>query len=157
MVSPPPGFFAPAGSSSAFCGPGCSGPVPGLLAAALSSLGAASAGAAGSGSGASLCEFRKAMTFARSCGLLRPAKVILVPGANFFGLASQALILSQFHVPPTPERAGEKGNPWPLPTGSPMTPQRFGPSALAPPLSALWQAVHFLKTCSPAAASALAR
>ena len=45
----------------------------------------------------------------------------------------------------------------PLPIGSPSTPHRFGPSALAPPLSALWQAVHFLKTCSPLAASARPR
>src|ERR671912_2984403 len=100
MASPPPGFFAPAGSSSAFCGPGCSGPVPGLLAAALSSVGAAaaSAGAAGTGSGDASRELRKAMTLARSCGLLSPAKVIFVPGANFFGLASQALIVSQSQV-----------------------------------------------------------
>ena len=39
------------------------------------------------------------MTLARSSGLLRPAKVILVPGAYFFGLASQALIASQSQLP----------------------------------------------------------
>ena len=85
------------------------------------------------------------MTLARSCGLLRPAKVILVPGANFFGLGSQALRLSQFQVPPTPASAGEKAKPRPFPIGSPSTPHRFGPSALAPPLSALWHASALLE------------
>ena len=98
------------------------------------------------------------MTFARSSGLLRPAKVILVPGANFLGLASHSLIVFQSQVPPWLASASEKAKPCaPLPTGSPMTPHRFGPSAFAPPLSALWQAVHFLKTCSPFVGSADAR
>ena len=43
------------------------------------------------------------------------------------------------------QRVGES-EARPLPTGSPSTPHRFGPSWLAPPLSALWQAAHFLKT-----------
>ena len=51
------------------------------------------------------------MTLARSCGLLRPAKVILVPGANFFGLGSHSLRLSQFQVPPLPASASEKAKP----------------------------------------------
>src|SRR6478609_906619 len=83
------------GSVSAFCGP-LLGPVPGSLPAAA---GAASAGALGSGCGESLCAFRKAMTSARSCGLLSPAKVIFVPGANALGLSSHLLRLSQFQVP----------------------------------------------------------
>src|SRR6188472_4181580 len=33
---------------------------------------------------------------------------------------------------------------------------RFGPTLLAPPLSAVWQAAHFLKVASPALTSAAA-
>src|SRR5205823_14664174 len=76
---------------SAFCGP-LFGPAPGFA--------PASVGAAGSVFGASLCVLRKAITFALSCGLLRPAKVILVPGAKARGLVSHWLRLSQFQVPP---------------------------------------------------------
>ena len=113
---------------------------------------AAGAGAAGSGFGASLCWLRKAITFARSCGLPRPAKVILVPGANAFGLVSHCARLSKFQVPPFLASASEKAKPWPWPIGSPSTSHRFGPSWLAPPLSALWQAAHFLKISAPLAA-----
>src|SRR5438309_7169121 len=67
----------------------------------------AAAGAAGIGLGASLLVFRKAMTLARSCGVERPAKVILVPGAKLLGDFSQAKRLSQLQLPPLPERAGE--------------------------------------------------
>src|SRR5512133_1695345 len=97
------------------------------------------------------------MTLARSSGLPRPAKVILVPGAKARGLVSHWLRLSQFQVPPFFARASEKAKPLPCPIGSPSTPQRFGPSWFGPPLVALWQAAHLLKTCAPLVASALAR
>ena len=44
---------------------------------------------------------------ARSSGEDRPAKVILVPDANFLGLSSQAFISSQPQVPPLPLSASE--------------------------------------------------
>src|SRR5262245_5373882 len=97
------------------------------------------------------------MTFARSCGLLIPAKVILVPGAKVLGLVSHCDRLSQPQLPPLPDNAGEKAKPLPWPIGSPRTPHRLGPTWLVPPLSALWQAAHFLKTSAPFAGSALAR
>src|SRR5512133_3425107 len=97
------------------------------------------------------------MTLARSSGLPRPAKVILVPGAKARGLVSHWLRLSQFQVPPFFDRASEKAKPLPCPIGSPSTSHRLGPSWLAPPLSALWHAAHLLKTCWPLARSALAR
>src|SRR5690348_2447037 len=145
------------GSVSAFWGP-LFGPLPGgLLFAATLAPGFVSAGAVGSGFGASLCALRNAITSARSCGLLRPAKVILVPGAKLRGLVSHWLRLSQFQVPPFFDNASEKANPLPCPIGSPITSHRFGPSWLAPPLSALWHAMHLLKTCCPFAGSAFAR
>ena len=73
------------------------------------------------------------------------------------GLDSHWLRLSQFQLPPFFARASEKANPFPCPIGSPITSQRLGPSWFAPPLSALWQAMHLLKTCWPLAGSALAR
>src|SRR3954447_6700140 len=108
------------------------------------------------------------MTLARSCALLRPAKVILVPGANALGLVSHWLRLSQFQVPPFFASASEKAKPLPWPIGSPSTPHRFragwlgppdrsGRTCLGPPLAALWQAAHLLKTCEPLFTSALAR
>ena len=73
-------------------------------------------------------------------------------------VASQPwLRLSQFHVPPFFDKASEKAKPFPWPIGSPITSHKLGPSWLAPPLSALWQAMHLLKTCWPFAGSALAR
>src|SRR6185437_9740780 len=145
----PPTFFSlfsavavlSTGSLPAFCGP-LLGPVPGGLPFA------AGAGALGSGCGESLWLLRNASTSARSCGSLSPAKVILVPGANVRGLVSHLLRLSQFHVPPTFFSASEKAKPLrssAMP--APRMPHRFGPSWLAPPLSALWQAMHLLKIC----------
>src|SRR5690348_16865945 len=97
------------------------------------------------------------MTSARSCGLLRPANVIFVPGAKLRGLVSHWLRLSQFQVPPFLESASEKAKPLPWPIGSPSTPHRFGPSWFGPPFVALWQAAHLLKICAPLAGSAFAR
>ncbi len=98
------------------------------------------------------------MMSARSSGLERPAKVILVPGAKALGLFSHWPRLSQSQVPPLPfQRIGEGEAVRPCPIASPSTPHKLGPSAFGPPLSALWQAAHFLKTCSPFAGSALAR
>ena len=61
------------------------------------------------------------MTLARSCGLLMPAKVIFVPGANAFGFFSHSPRLCQSQLPPLPDKAGEKAKPFPLPIGSPIT------------------------------------
>ena len=141
------------GSFSAFWGP-LFGPVPGFGGGCVGRPRQAPPAAAWAHRYA---ELRKAMTSARSCGLLRPAKVILVPGANACGLVSHWLRLSQFQVPPFFDSASEKAKPLPCPIGSPITPHRFGPSWFGPPLSALWQAAHLLKTCWPLAGSALAR
>src|SRR5580765_2978047 len=127
---------APAAGAASFAAASLA-PSPGFAAAVA-------AGAAGSGFGASLCELRKAMTSARSCGLLRPANVILVPGAKAFGLLSHWARLSQLQLPPFFDSASEKAKPLPWPIGSPITSHRFGPSWLAPPLSALWHAAHLL-------------
>ena len=107
--------------------------------------------------GSTRARLRKAMRLARSWGLPRPAKVILVPGANFFGLASQAVI-----VVPVPVAADALQRVGISEAGMAATrlahhAEQAGPSALAPPGSALWQAAHFLNTCSPLAGSAMAR
>src|SRR5258708_35128598 len=98
------------------------------------------------------------MTLARSSGLLRPAKVIFVPGAIALGLDNQWLSDVKSQLPPMPDSAGEKAKPLaPLPIGSPTTPHRLGPSWLGPPLSALWQGMHLLKNCWPFAGAGFAR
>ena len=51
------------------------------------------------------------MTLARSCGLLRPAKVILVPGANSSGWAATARACPNSNCRPRLESASEKAKP----------------------------------------------
>ena len=63
-------------------------------------------------SGGSRIAFRRsafiqAIRLARSSGLDSPAKVILVPLANFLGLVSQAFIVAQSQLPPWPARSDE--------------------------------------------------
>ena len=53
------------------------------------------------------------MTWARSCGLPSPAKVIFVPGANALGFFSHSLSDSQVQAPPLPDSASVKAKPLP--------------------------------------------
>ena len=67
---------------------------------------APAAGGAGSGR-CEPCAFRYRIRSARSCGLLIPAKVILVPGAKALGDFSHSLIFSHVQVPPLDFSASE--------------------------------------------------
>ena len=80
---------------------------PPLVAGAVALWVLALSGAAGIGNGELARALRNAMSSARSCGLPRPAKVILVPGANWRGERSQSFIASKVQVPPLPRSASE--------------------------------------------------
>src|SRR3546814_1245203 len=83
-------------------------------------------------------------------GFDRPAKDILVPGANLRGLVSHLSIFSKSQLPPMPASTDEKAKPClPWPISSPSVPKRLGPMPLAPPELIVWHAVHFANTVSP--------
>ena len=88
------------------------------------------------------------MTLARSCGLPRPAKVILVPGANARGLVSHCA-----QIVPVPgaallrQRIGEGEALCPCRSARQARPTGSGQARWRRPWSTVWQAAHLLKTC----------
>src|SRR3546814_6613395 len=106
-----------------------------------------------------LCFFFSSRRRHTRCALVTGVQTcalpILVPLANLRGLVNHASSASKVHVPPTDFSASEKAKP-PRPVAilSPTTSHRLGPMPLGPPCVSVWQAVHFLNTSAPCAASA---
>jgi len=104
-LKPTKSYLAGAAGASA-AGAAAAASAAGAAAPSAGAAAASAAGAAGSGR-FEPCELMYSNTAARSSGLPSPAKVILLPGAYFLGLASHWLIHSQSQLPETAVNALE--------------------------------------------------